>query len=241
MARTATPRPGPAPAAAETPAATKPVTPGVRERKRRELRQKLSDTATLMFLEHGFDAVRVADVAKACGVSTKTVWNHFPTKEALMFDRGETLAATLRAAADVPTDVLAAVVSCIRTEIERLDETGPAGAMANENDTIRMVRAFAQLCASNADLRAATADQLENLTQLAAVALEKKNGTPAMSPENQITASALVSLWRVHLSALLRHSAEQRSLANVRRAALAEVEAGADVVARVMRTPVEPP
>ena len=53
------------------------------------MRQQLSDTATAMFLERGFDGVRVAEVAAACGVSEKTVSNYFPVKEALVMDRLE--------------------------------------------------------------------------------------------------------------------------------------------------------
>src|SRR5208283_4204051 len=60
---------------------------GLRERKKRLMRQRLSDTATEMFMERGFDGVRVAEVAAACGVSEKTVFNYFPTKESLVLDR----------------------------------------------------------------------------------------------------------------------------------------------------------
>src|SRR6516165_10863466 len=67
---------------------------GLREHKKRLMRQELSDTATAMFLERGFDGVRVAEVAEACGVSEKTVFNYFPVKEALVMDR---LAATVAA------------------------------------------------------------------------------------------------------------------------------------------------
>ncbi|HEV2635085.1 MAG TPA: TetR family transcriptional regulator [Actinocrinis sp.] len=34
------------------------------------MRQQLSDTATEMFVERDFDAVRVAEIAEACGAST---------------------------------------------------------------------------------------------------------------------------------------------------------------------------
>ena len=70
---------------------------GLRERKKRLMRQQLSDTATQMFLERGFDAVRVAEVAEACGVSEKTVFNYFPTKESLILDRLESTMTSLRA------------------------------------------------------------------------------------------------------------------------------------------------
>src|SRR5271170_8511934 len=69
---------------------------GLRERKKRLMRQQLSDTATQMFLEQGFDAVRVAEIAEACGVSEKTVFNYFPTKESLILDRLEATVASLR-------------------------------------------------------------------------------------------------------------------------------------------------
>ena len=59
------------------------------------MRQQLSDTATQMFMERGFDAVRVAEVAEACGVSEKTVFNYFPTKESLILDRLESTMASL--------------------------------------------------------------------------------------------------------------------------------------------------
>src|ERR1700727_1389166 len=70
---------------------------GLRERKKRLMRQQLSDTATELFLERGFDAVRVAEIAEACGVSEKTVFNYFPTKEALILDRLEATIGSLRA------------------------------------------------------------------------------------------------------------------------------------------------
>src|SRR6201995_888605 len=69
---------------------------GLRERKKRLMRQQLSDTATRMFMERGFDAVRVTEIAEACGVSEKTVFNYFPVKEALIMDRLESALAQLR-------------------------------------------------------------------------------------------------------------------------------------------------
>jgi AcrR family transcriptional regulator len=67
-------------------AAARPAT-GLRERKKAQTRLRISDIATEMFLSRGFDAVTVAQVAKAADVSVKTVFNYFGAKEDLLFDR----------------------------------------------------------------------------------------------------------------------------------------------------------
>src|SRR5436190_15994835 len=54
-----------------------------------------------LFVQRGFDRVTVADVAEAAGVSEKTVFNYFPTKEDLFFDEvDEREAAVLAAVRD---------------------------------------------------------------------------------------------------------------------------------------------
>lgn len=61
---------------------------GLRERKRAETRQRIADIATVLFATRGFDAVTVAEVAAAADVSKVTVFNYFPRKEDMFFDRG---------------------------------------------------------------------------------------------------------------------------------------------------------
>ncbi|HVV21416.1 MAG TPA: TetR family transcriptional regulator [Pseudonocardiaceae bacterium] len=74
--------------------------PGLRERKKQATRQRISDVATVLFAERGFDNVTVAEVADAANVSKMTVFNYFPHKEELIFDRSdeavELVAAALR-------------------------------------------------------------------------------------------------------------------------------------------------
>src|SRR5216684_1530483 len=59
---------------------------GLREFKKQRTRQAIADTAMHLFVERGFDHVTVAEVGEAAGVSEKTVFNYFPTKEDLFFD-----------------------------------------------------------------------------------------------------------------------------------------------------------
>ncbi|MER6030319.1 helix-turn-helix domain-containing protein [Streptomyces sp. NPDC001851] len=71
---------------------------GRRERKKAATRQALADAALKLFLEHGFDAVSIRDVAEAADVSTTTLFKHFPSKEALLFDMDEDVEEALVAA-----------------------------------------------------------------------------------------------------------------------------------------------
>ncbi|WP_067574173.1 TetR/AcrR family transcriptional regulator [Nocardia acidivorans] len=63
---------------------TRPL--GLRERKKQQTRQHISDTATLLFLERGYDHVTIADIAVAADVAKMTVTNYFPRKEDLVLD-----------------------------------------------------------------------------------------------------------------------------------------------------------
>ncbi|WP_367124122.1 TetR/AcrR family transcriptional regulator [Streptomyces phytohabitans] len=62
---------------------------GLRERKKQQTRRLISDIATGLFLERGFDEVTIAEIAEAADVSVATVYNYFPAKEDLFFDREE--------------------------------------------------------------------------------------------------------------------------------------------------------
>ncbi|MGW7329148.1 TetR/AcrR family transcriptional regulator [Streptomyces sp. NPDC054840] len=62
-------------------------TTGLRENKKLRTRHRLAATALELFLERGFDAVSVADVAAAAEVSKPTLFRYFPSKEDLLLDR----------------------------------------------------------------------------------------------------------------------------------------------------------
>ena len=52
----------------------------------------------MLFLERGFEAVSVAEIAEAAGVSKMTVFNYFPRKEDLFFDRWPAFAEMITSA-----------------------------------------------------------------------------------------------------------------------------------------------
>jgi AcrR family transcriptional regulator len=61
--------------------------PDRRTRKRLATRQAISDAATRLFIERGFDRVTIDEIADAADVGRMTVFNHFPRKEDMFFDR----------------------------------------------------------------------------------------------------------------------------------------------------------
>ena len=71
------------------------ATQGLRERKKRETREAITRAAWKLFARRGFDAVTVADIARAAKVSEKTVFNYFPAKEDLVFGAGMQRTAAL--------------------------------------------------------------------------------------------------------------------------------------------------
>ena len=62
---------------------------GMRERKKQQTRELISETATTLFLERGFDKVSMAEIAAAADVSKMTVFNYFASKEDLVLGQIE--------------------------------------------------------------------------------------------------------------------------------------------------------
>ncbi|MEV4567862.1 helix-turn-helix domain-containing protein [Nonomuraea sp. NPDC049419] len=65
------------------------VPTGRRERKKAATRQKIADAALRLFMERGYDAVGIRDVAAEADVAVTTVFAHFAGKEALVFDQDQ--------------------------------------------------------------------------------------------------------------------------------------------------------
>jgi len=206
---------------------------GLRERKKRQLRQQLSDTATRMFVERGFDAVRVIEVAEACGVSDKTVFNYFPTKEALVLDRlAGTVAALRSGLAEPGVPPLQAALRILDGELNAL--TGMLAAHHDPAAAIGQMRRFGELIHGTPSLRAYQSDMMDQSVAVATGVLAARAGMSPADPEPQIAARTLLGLWHVQAASLRRQLDGSRTPEQVRDAVAADVRRAVRLIEPVM-------
>jgi AcrR family transcriptional regulator len=184
-----------------------PLVEGLRERKKRLTRQLISDTATGMFLEQGFDEVRVTEIAAAAGVSEKTVYNYFPTKESLLLDREEAMAGSLQEALGPGAperSPIKAALEVLNADLEAMSgKWATAGGSVNG---LELLRRFTELVDRTPSLRAAQRDMMDRLVRVAAEAMAERAGVSPDDPEPMIAADAILGLWRIQFQALRRHA-----------------------------------
>lgn len=70
--------------------------PRTSERGGPRTRARILEVANRLFVERGYEAVTVAEIAREAGVSSVTVFNHFPRKEDLFMDRAADAVELLR-------------------------------------------------------------------------------------------------------------------------------------------------
>ncbi|MGZ0153351.1 TetR/AcrR family transcriptional regulator [Kribbella sp. WER1] len=167
---------------------------GRRERKKAEVRARISDVATGLFLERGFDEVSVSEVAEAADVARPTVFAHFPRKEDLLFDRYPEAEALVVAAINNRPAGTSAVAALSELLISLSDQGHPLS-------TIRArYRRFWEVVAESRPLQARARELLQHIEEAVAEAMELTG-----VPDPQLTAALTVAAVRtVHLEAIRR-------------------------------------
>ncbi|MGP3964081.1 TetR/AcrR family transcriptional regulator [Nonomuraea sp. 3N208] len=124
---------------------------GLREQKKRETRQAISDHATQLFLQRGFDRTTIADIAAAARVAKMTVTNYFPRKEDLALDHHEVFAAGLAEAVAGRGPDESALGAVRRTYLAALERRDPVIGFTGR-DFARMIADSPTLVARLRDL-----------------------------------------------------------------------------------------
>jgi len=156
----------------------------LRERKKAETRQRIADVATAMFIERGFDNVPIAEIAEAAGVSKVTVFNYFPRKEDIYFDRfpqaRELLTAAIRdrRADESPLSALH------RLFVELAEQGHPLGGF--EDRYVYFMRTVLDSPALRARVREAIEEFEAHLTEL----------LTGIDPHPRLTAAVVLAAYR---------------------------------------------
>jgi AcrR family transcriptional regulator len=173
---------------------------GLRERKKRRTRQQISDVATTLFVVRGFDRVKVSEIAEIVGVSEKTVFNYFSTKESLVFDRADDTIARLLAAlrergpGESPTR---AVLRALGEDMDDLEDL--------PDELYLFFPLFSEMIAATPALRAAWLDLQSRLVEVATEELARMADVDPRDPEPMVAARAIVALTDLSFASRMRH------------------------------------
>ena len=180
----------------------------LRSRKRLATRQAISNAATLLFFERGFDHVTVDEIAAAADVGRMTVFNHFPRKEDMLFDRDEEGREMLREALR-QRDPSLDPIETLRLLAHRLvAERSPAVEFSARS------QGFIKAVEGSETLKARARTIRDEIAQVVAVALSEGVGRDPGDPAAHLTANLLLATWTVafiqaHRAFRLRRDAEE--------------------------------
>jgi AcrR family transcriptional regulator len=164
-----------------------------RSRKRLATRESISIAATRLFLERGFDQVTVDEIAAAADVGRMTVFNHFPRKEDMFFDRDEEGREILREALR-QRDPRVAPIEALRLLVHRL--------VAEQSPFVRFTaesQGFIETIEGSEILKARARAIRDEFAQVVAVALSECVGREPTDPAAHLAAGLLLATWAVAL------------------------------------------
>jgi AcrR family transcriptional regulator len=170
------------------------TTLGLRERKKEQTRQAISEAALRLFAERGFDGVTVAEIAGEADVSVATVFNYFPTKEDLVYGRMEAFEAELLDAVrdrEPGESVLAAFVRFVGE---------PRGWLVSKDpEATQRLTAITRIITSSPELIARENDIFARYTESLAELLAAETSASASDSTPWVAANALIGIHRTLL------------------------------------------
>ena len=159
---------------------------GLRERKRQQTRERLTRAAMALFLERGFEATTLDDIAAAADISRRSFFHYFASKEDVVFAwQEESTAALIPAVAARPAheSMLTAAENAIAAMVKQLE---PGEAVA-----------IARLKRDNPALQARDQVKHEKLERALAEALGKRAGHKAEKLQARLVAMIATGAMRI--------------------------------------------
>lgn len=195
--------------------------PDLRSRKRLATRRAISLVADRLFWERGFDNVTVDEIAAAAEVGRMTVFNHFPRKEDMFFDRDEEGRETVREALR-QRDPGVSPIETLRLLAHRLiAEQAPYLEFSARSQR------FVETVQGSETLKARARAIRDELERLVATALSESAGREAGDPDARLAAALLLATWTVAFLEAHRTFRETHNTDEAKAAFLAIVGKGA--------------
>lgn len=160
-----------------------------RTRKRLATRQAISDAATCLFMKHGFDQVTIDEIAEAADVGRMTVFNHFPRKEDMFFDREQEAreiafeAIRSRAPGTSPIQALGALAH------RMADPQEPAFPLFTQT------QAFVKTAQASEALKARARQMRDDFSRALAAVLAEAAGRPSDDANAHLAAGLITATW----------------------------------------------
>ena len=202
--------------------------PDRRIRKRLATRQGISDAATRLFIERGFDNVTVDEIAEAADVGRMTVFNHFPRKEDMFFDRDEEGRETLRNALR-HRDAGVGPIEALRLLARRAASEEPLYIHFSSE-----TQGFVETVERSATLIARARAIRDELAQVVTVALAESVGQEGNDPDAQLAANLLLATWTVAFIRAHRTYRDSRDPKKAKSIFLALIERGSSGIEAAM-------
>jgi len=191
-----------------------------RTRQRLATRQDITNAATRLFMERGFDQVTVDEVAAAADVGRMTVFNHFPRKEDMFFDRDEEVREMLRDALR-QCDPGVAPIETLRRLAHRL--------VAQDSRYVEFSAAsqrFIETIEASLTLQARARSIRDELAQVVTAAISESVGRDPADLAARFAGAVLLATWTVALIQGHHIFRERRDGAESKTAFLAIIDKG---------------
>ena len=191
-----------------------------RSRKRLATRQGISNVATHLFIERGFDHVTVDEIADAADVGRMTVFNHFPRKEDMFFDRDEEGRDILRDALRQRGPRVTPIETLRLLAHRLIAEQSPYLDLSARG------QAYIETIEGSETLKARARAIRDELAQVVTVALSECAGRKAADPDALLAADLLLATWSVAFIQAHRTFRETRNTEEARAVFLAVIDKG---------------
>jgi AcrR family transcriptional regulator len=156
------------------------------ERKRRMVRTELVNVAQQLFVAHGYEATTVDQIARAAGMSERTYFRYFPSKEALVLGKYEELGQALsERLAERPEQE--GVWESLRRMFDHVVEYS-----STEGSRERM-QEIDRIVSSTPALRAASLERLARAQEVIAQVVEGRREAEASAESSALEARAIVA------------------------------------------------